>query len=759
MWYIDTIPTDAWVSKWWATVEKKESKWSNIPLKILNPNKSATSSLISNEEKVEKETKKESLTEWLQKRSDYRKKIFSWEISSWNKWADTGEVRKSRLADLARWTLIELGKNPDNIKNISDDDLIKRMTSDKNWANQKKIDLVNNYIKNGWYADEVYDELMNDWKDKKIWYLENVWWSNLSVPVKSVLNLTRMASDAYDSIENWIRDAMWLWPKETREEKLEKQYSIMTEEWYNEWVKNWKKKGSYSSFMEWLWDLFTWDNKDVDGREVDSKNPANWMYEAYDKAKEKWFDWTIEDFKRYTIYWKENNLLDITEKAIDEKYDPNLPWGWVWQFMWEVEEFAFAPELKLKYLSKVPKVWKILKWATKLWAEWAEFQAFDDLYKWELSSMDDYLKSAWTNVTLWWILKGSTNIFTKIPSKKAAAIATKTESEWNRMSKITDDYIKNPNTAVSPYSEITNLLRWAKENLTKNRVKLGWTLEEAEKWLKYWDKAYTANNVVKDIENAFSKLGEWPNAKLPKFNITKDWLKITNKNTLNSISRNENWVTIKLWDELERAWDETFNMFDKQVTPQTTNQFIRKVESILWDSWWNKSGWEWIRTMRETLKNVKKSFEDSLEKTSAEKWKAAKWTASKSINVDKAFDDLIWRLENPKTIAKTDNLWTYNKPEMEELFRVVKEETGIDLNNEIWAWTLNLSLRDPKAAEKLIDTIYPSQPWAMEFIIKSFTNRAKRAGSAKYTKDYEEWLLNRALGITPSMATKEYMEQ
>jgi hypothetical protein len=46
-------------------------------LNILNPNKSATSTLISNEEKVEKETKKESLNEWLEKRSNIRKDILS----------------------------------------------------------------------------------------------------------------------------------------------------------------------------------------------------------------------------------------------------------------------------------------------------------------------------------------------------------------------------------------------------------------------------------------------------------------------------------------------------------------------------------------------------------------------------------------------------------------------------------------------------------------------------------------------------------
>jgi hypothetical protein len=41
------------------------------------------------------------------------------------------------------------------------------------------------------------------------------------------------------------------------------------------------------------------------------------------------------------------------------------------------------------------------------------------------------------------------------------------------------------------------------------------------------------------------------------------------------------------------------------------------------------------------------------------------------------------------------------------------------LNNEIWAWVSVMSAYDTKAAQKLIESIYPSQPWAMEFIIKS----------------------------------------
>jgi hypothetical protein len=60
----------------------------------------------------------------------------------------------------------------------------------------------------------------------------------------------------------------------------------------------------------------------------------------------------------------------------------------------------------------------------------------------------------------------------------------------------------------------------------------------------------------------------------------------------------------------------------------------------------------------------------------------------------------------------------------------------MDLNNEIWAWIANLSIYDAKAAQKLLENIYPSQPWAMEFIIKSILWRMKRKWAVKATKDY-----------------------
>jgi hypothetical protein len=61
---------------------------------------------------------------------------------------------------------------------------------------------------------------------------------------------------------------------------------------------------------------------------------------------------------------------------------------------------------------------------------------------------------------------------------------------------------------------------------------------------------------------------------------------------------------------------------------------------------------------------------------------------------------------------------------------------AIDLNNEIWAWVSVMSAYDTKAAQKLIESIYPSQPWAMEFIIKSVLWSIKKKRVMQSAKDY-----------------------
>lgn len=764
MGFIENIPEEAFISTWGASTTKK----------VNTPSKTIGSVKISNEEQAEKTYKKKDLVDWLWKRSETREKIWQWKVTTWNKWADNWEIRKWRLADVARWALLDMWKEPDKLMKISDDDIIKRITSDNKWTNQTKLDTVNKYIQFGGNAEETFKSLTSGKEKKeKLWFTENAIGNAASVPVKSVLNISNM-------LEDWVRNIFWLKDRETaRQEKLEEQYKDITTEWYNEWKKNWgrKRDAKATSFK----DIF--DSSRFD--------PVSDRYEAYEKAVKDWFEWTIEDYKNYVIYWwdKATNLTDYANKYMNRedvwetfadttliwkpmtllKHDEKWPWSTVGKFAWESMELLFTPELKAKWLKNT-KVWQKLtkvpwanltKNALQLATEWAEFQLIDDVYNGKISDADAYKTAMWSNMALWGLIRWTTRLVSSLPAKSQAAIWSKTEAEWNAMSKITDDYFNKAGNKVTPYSEIINTLRSAKDALKKKRVKVWWELETAEKALQYWDNAYTAINVAKDFENAFAKLWEWPNAKLPKFNVSpiKNELKITNKWTLNKITRNENWVTIKLWDEIENAWDETFNMFDKKVTPQTTNEFIKKVEAILWNSWWTSTSWKWVRTMREALKWVKENFEKSLTKDSAANWKTAKDTASKSINIDNDFDDIVWQLETVSWMKKATNLQQYGNPNTEELFRLVKDEVWIDLNNEIWAWIVNIALRNPAEAEKLIKTFYPSWPWATEFVMKWIIWKLQKWWAAKYTIDWGMSSTERLTEAVPSRILTNIINQ
>jgi hypothetical protein len=135
------------------------------------------------------------LKKWLSDRANARKNIFTGRMSSWNKWLDNAEIRKGRITDLARWALEDMWKDPEAIKRISDDDLIKRLVGWVNWTDMKKLNAVNGYMQNWWYAEDVFNYLVWNTSSvyEKMWEPEekksairNFFWAAASTPVESV---------------------------------------------------------------------------------------------------------------------------------------------------------------------------------------------------------------------------------------------------------------------------------------------------------------------------------------------------------------------------------------------------------------------------------------------------------------------------------------------------------------------------------------------------------------------------------------------
>ena len=760
--FIENIPNEAFEPVNWAATNKK----------VDTPRTSFVASDIRKEEDEEKVSKSDQLKSWLKWRSDLRKTM----LKKWRPQTDA-EVRKSRLADVARWALEDMGKDPEAIKNIKDDDLIQRLVGSNSGTDIKKLNAVNNYIANWWYADNVFNYLVWNTKsvyeeekeDKDRWFTENAIRNVIATPLRSLAWISNMVQD---NVKYWWKtiteinkesDIAWLW---------ELLWSVSNEEYqrYKNWEKIpqwWWKYVSVWAFMDKV--SPTWDNviEKVANKFWHSQN-REWFYKAYDEALSNWFNWDVEQYANY-IYSMAKDTYQRTADKFTEMIDNNLadpewPWSSTWKFWWELLELFMLPELKFKWATKIPwvtealdalskipwgkKLMNLTKGATKLWVEWLEYQALEDAAEWELSSWSKYTQSALLNSIIWWIFRWANRKITWLSPKQQEAFMNKTTKEISEMNKITDNWLNKSNQEVTPYTKIVDILKTAKTKLKENRKLAGTQLEWVENKLKYnfaeWQK-YDAKDMLNTIQDWFKKLWDsskwwaarWPNAKYPEF--FKDWVHILDKeskNTLNSITRNENWNIVKLWDEIEKLWNDTFVTTDRQVNATTSKKFYDWLKDILWDEW--RSRWdEWIRTLRWVFDEIDTKFTNSLDDASKNALAKAKEEAKKNINLDNTFDEMIWRLdwtiwvESAEKVSKDST-----KAAIENLFTVVKRETWIDLNNELWAWITTVSLRNPEIARQLVATIYPSQPWAIEFITKTILNAAKKSWVKRYASDY-----------------------
>lgn len=731
-WAVNTLgawfQASDWSANLWATIKKWVKNWDDT-------------ARVTQEQKTK---------DYFEKRQQITNDIAAGRTTSWSKAQDTLTVRKNNLIQLFAADALEKWANPDKVVEITKkpDEVLKRLTSLWEW--QAKA--VNDYLMKGWYANRVFDYAIGKTKSPTEEYktkeeiedeknflekgidmvrgtsIGNAVLSAMSVPAQSVSNLSSFALNSWDEkdLKEYNKFLSSVSTSEYNKYKNEWTLSKLWGKATNTWLHNATEAPNYE---EW--------NKTFVGNWLQSKAD---FYNSYDKAVEKGFDGSVEEYANYmnemannTIQW----VSEATKSFLENKlYNPDTLSSKIWKLWGEAMELALFPELKMKWLAKAGKVWRIGKWATNLAVEWAEFQALDDIYNKELSDAWKYATAVKWNVWLGWVLKWLWSYISSIPAKEAEAIAQKTTKEWNAMSKITDTWNKKSNQTITPYTEIEKLLKNTKKKLWDKRLESWKTLEEVRKGLEYWDKEYTAREVLDDMWNAFEWLKKnwtWGEQALtPKFNVSKSGrtLKIENKNVLNTITKNDNWVTIKLWDKIEDLWKEMFNTTDKQINAQTTDEFIRRVKSLIKDEWWNWASGEWLRTVREALDTIDDNFANSLTKESAAEWREASQIAQDNIKIDKLFSETVDRLKYGTKVN------SFSQPEVEQLFTKVKDSVNVDLNNEIWAWILNVSLRDPKKAQQLLETIYPSQPWATEFVIKSLLNRAKRRNAVKYTSDY-----------------------
>lgn len=745
--FIENIPEEAYEALGWA----------NVSSTVKTPTKSSVSESIKSEETEEKKVKREELKKWLSDRANARKNIFTGRMSSWNKWLDNAEIRKWRITDLARWALEDMWKDPESIKKISDDDLIKRLVWWLNWTDMKKLNAVNGYMQNWWYAEDVFNylvwntssvyEKMWEPKEKKS-MARNILWATLSVPVESVAwisdliqkNIKYWWKSIYDI--NKESDIAWLWNIiwNVSEDRYQQ---------YKKWElkSKWYQPYNEAEMPQNIWAIGSKIWLDSYSNELD-------FYKSYDEAKKAWFDWNVEQYGDYVYNMANETYNSTAEKVRDylwtEIYDKEWKWAWIWKVAWEILELVAFPAWKLKYLKYAPEASKAVKTAKtvgKLWLEWVEMQALEDAYNADMSSIGKYWTTALWNTAIWWALKWVWSIIWKPSQAAQTALWTKTTKELNEMKNIVQTSLKDYNAEVTPQTIIKSKLENAMDKLLWNRLskwKELWDIRNFELRFKEWAKYTSKNAIEEDINKALmqqaSKKRFWwiaaKRSEIPQFKFTKNWLEVSNPDVLNNISRNEWWQTVKLWDEIKKVYSETYWAW-ASVNAATTEKFLRRLNNVFWEAWWSWWPENFINLMKEGIESATKKFDSSLTEETLTKLKDARNADKNAIRLYNSFKKIIGNLEWVEWVWAAEKA-TKQTATTQELFKAVKEATKwkIDLNNEIWAWVAVMSAYDTKAAQKLIESIYPSQPWAMEFVIKSVLWSIKKKRVMQSAKDY-----------------------
>lgn len=753
--FIDTIPTSASIDN-----DVQQAKAAS------NINGSEFAKTIRNEEVEERRNKINGLRNWMDKRSSLRKAISNWNSWTWNTWLDTSEVRKSRIADLARDALLNAWKDPDKIKNVKDDDLIKRLVWSNEWTDNKKMNAVNSYILNWWYAENVFNYLV--WNTSSVY--ETLWepeeeksttrnflWAAISTPAES---LAWMSDIVQKNIKYWWKTiydinkesdiaALWNLIWQTSEERYQQ---------YKSWDLASKRYEPYNKaeYTKNIWAIWStvW---------LPSKLNELKFYKSYDEAKEKWFDWTVEQYWQYIYNMAQDTYQSTAEKVRDyletEVYDPEWKWASAWKFVWEILEFALLPEAKVKYLKYLPEASKtekaikgtinLLKWTTKLWVQWVELQALEDAYNAEVSDIWEYATNATWNVALWWLINWMGNALWKMGWVDKLSLWTKTKSQINEMINITKG-ARNKNAEVTPFTKVRDLLTNAKDKLLWDRLtkweKL-WEIRNFELKYKDWAKYTTKNAIEEDINKSLMQQASkkrfgwvaWKKSEIPQFTFTKKWIEVTNPDLLNNISRNEKWQVVKLWDDIKRVYSETYWAW-ASVNAATTEKFLRWLNKVFWKEW--RSWWpeNFISLMKEWIENATKKFDASLTEKSLSDLKAARLADEKAIKLDNTFNKIFWKLEWTEWVWAAEKA-TKDTVTTQELFKEVYKATDwkVDLNSDIWAWIAVMSAYNPRAAQRLLQTVYPSKPWAMELLIKTVLSMVTKWQVKRAAKDYTQW--------------------
>lgn len=429
------------------------------------------------------------VSDLIRHRINLRKWISNWTVSSWNEAADYLTMRKSGLVDIFSDYMMQdkniiksdtdasalqkaIKTDPDSIIEYFKQKVIWEWNPEWIDAKNKAID---DYIMKWWKLNDVMDFITEKnttpyWtpKEEKLEWTNpilNFLWSVVSTPIRELWWLTKI-----------VEDKTWLWKYNEQLTRETTTIKWASTQWYNEYKSTWK-----------LPDKYTEDYK--------------YLYDWYDNAVKDWFIGSVEEYNNYlwdvavaTEKTFKKMTDDFTEKYL---FNPEEAWATPWQIVWDITEivltelgtmWAATPELAA---TKLPKYAKYAKWLYQWLKWWAEFQALEDAYEWELSDVPEYVKSSLTNVILkwwlesiwklvklwiwklaksfWWITeRWEVALAWETPTSSAEKISIIKESKWTNPERTPEkEIIKTISNFRRKVKEDVSLLKWKQRDIER----------------------------------------------------------------------------------------------------------------------------------------------------------------------------------------------------------------------------------------------------------------------------------------------------
>lgn len=518
---------------------------------VINTSQNPVYSMVSDEEISNENWYKQRLNEYFVNRSNARKSIDNWTLTSGNKAQDTFQTRVWKLVDpylsLASEEIDEKWQpvfTEEKIKAASQD-LSGTLSKMKDYYWKDKAWAIDDYVEKWWYATRVLDYL--EWKSTspyrfqepektKEWF-ENYIASAASTPTQQLWWIIKWL----DSI-TWTSD----WDKEYQSQVNDILKQNATTQDYERYKKEWYKPIEYTWdsywFMDWIKAIINWDMS-WKARE-DASRSRKMLYDSYDKAVNEWFDWSVEDYVNYTIDVWEKTAESLADAIINSAKSNYTEWTlsselWKLTTIW-AELVTSLPSI----LSSLGLVWWIWNWTIwylkTVWdiaAWWLEFQALEDAYNSKLSSISDYEESilwnaiwnaffktvwaAWKKLLtkLWWIWSKAEEAIVEAWADEYSKAVNTIKNSWN-------------NAADTVQKEIWKIIDDADKTMEKDWISKWAEKERVEKFEVESDKdpKILLDNINDELATLWDAWESW--AKTRKWDLPKLQMWETEEETL-----------------------------------------------------------------------------------------------------------------------------------------------------------------------------------------------------------------------------------